>query len=215
MIVPKLLFENERVKVHDLRLEVGESIRTTLEFPTVRWQVDDGWVKGGGDNAVQKIHDKEVIFEESGTTCFLENAASQQDQQFRQIWFEILREPSRSEQEVEKALSESIYTSDVGTKLLFENRWCRAWDFYLEPGEGDPLLAHHHVLDYVFVYVAKGRLLGYTHDGQPGLFDSVNEDGDVTWFNIPRGAEKDVNHAHGGKNGYDNLPMREYLLELK
>lgn len=92
---------------------------------------------------------------------------------------------------------------------------CRVWDFYLEPGGGDPLSPHHHVLDYAFVYVAKGRLLGSHHDGRPGLFDSVNEDGDVTWFDIPEGAGQDPTHAHGGKNGYDDLPMREYLVELK
>ena len=87
--------------------------------------------------------------------------------------------------------------------------------YSLAPNEGDPLLPHHHVLDYVFVYVAAGRLLGYTHDGKPGLFDSINEDGDVTWNDIPDGAELDPTFAHGGKNGYEDKPMREYLVELK
>jgi hypothetical protein len=76
-------------------------------------------------------------------------------------------------------------------------------------------MAHHHVLDYVYVYVAKGRLLGFTHDGKPGLFDSINEDGDVTWNDIPDGAESNPNFAHGGVNGYNDMPMREYLVELK
>jgi hypothetical protein len=60
-----------------------------------------------------------------------------------------------------------------------------------------------------------GRLLGYTADGQPGLFDSNNEDGDVQWFDIPEGAGADPAYAHGGRNGYDDRPMREYLVELK
>ena len=102
-----------------------------------------------------------------------------------------------------------------GTALLFENRWCRVWDFYLEPGAGDPCDIHHHVLDYAFVYVAPGRLLGSHSDGTPGLFDSINEDGDVTWFDIPDGAAEDAAFAHGGTNGYDDRPMREYLVELK
>jgi hypothetical protein len=45
------------------------------------------------------------------------------------------------------------------------------------------------------VYVAKGRLLGSTHDGKLGLFDSINVDGDVTCFDIPDGAERDVNES--------------------
>lgn len=207
----KLLFENERVRVSDIRLSAGESIQQTLEFPTVRWQVDDGWHKGPNGQPV-RVDDREVVFDEVGTECNIENAG---DGTYRQVWFEIKKDPLRTEEQVEKLLSEAVYTTNVGTTLLLENRWCRVWDFYLEPGEGDPLAPHHHVLDYVFVYVAKGRLLGYSHDGTPGLFDSVNEDGDVTWFEIPDGAEKDVHFAHGGKNGYDDLPMREYLVELK
>lgn len=211
MVIPKLLFENERVRVSDLRLPAGESMQTSLNFPTVRWQVDEGWQKGL-DGETVKVDDKHVIFDDSGTGCNIENIGKDN---YRQIWFEIKQEPSRTEEEVKRALSEAVYTTDVGTKLLLENRYCRVWDFYLEPGGGDPSVPHHHCLDYVFVYIAKGRLLGYSHDGQPGLFDSVNEDGDVTWFYIPEGAEKDVNYAHGGKNGYDDLPMREYLVELK
>ena len=95
-------------------------------------------------------------------------------------------------------------------------RYCRVWDFYLEPDEGDPATnTHHHVLDYVFVYVAQGRLLGYHPDGTPGLFDSINEDNDVCWFDIPSNAPELLEYAHGGKNGYKDKPMREYLVELK
>lgn len=90
-----------------------------------------------------------------------------------------------------------------------------AQDFFLAPGEGDFDQPHHHVLDYCFVYVAPGRLLGSHHDGTPGLFDSINDDNDVTWFDIPENAFRDRAYAHGGKNGYDDRPMREYLVELK
>ena len=90
---------------------------------------------------------------------------------------------------------------------------CAASD--LPPGGGDPSNIHHHCLDYCFIYVAPGRLLGSHADGTPGLFDSVNEDNDVTWFDIPEGAADDAAFAHGGVNGYDDRPMREYLVELK
>lgn len=85
----------------------------------------------------------------------------------------------------------------------------------LPPGGGDPSDIHHHCLDYCFIYVAPGRLLGSHADGTLGLFDSVNEDNDVTWFDIPEGAADDAAFAHGGVNGYDDRPMREYLVELK
>ena len=208
MTVPKLLFENDRVCVSDLRLaKRGDSIRRTLQYPTVRWQVNEG-IRAGD----VVVPDKTVVFDEPQTICEIENGG---DTEFRQIWFEIKQDPKRSEEVTRKLLDSAIYSTDVGTELLLENKYCRVWDFYYGPGEGDPLKPHHHVLDYVFVYVAKGRLLGYSHDGKPGLFDSVNEDGDVTWFDLPDGAEKDPNCAHGGKNGYDDIPMREYLVELK
>jgi hypothetical protein len=210
------LFENERVRVSDLRLGPGESIRKTLEFPTIRWQVDQGIQRFRTSQkehiATKVIPDKTVIFEEQNTICEIENGG---DSLFRQVWFELKQQPRRTEEETKKILSEAIYSTDVGTELLFENKWCRVWDFCLDPDGGDPSKPHHHVLDYVFVYVAKGRLLGYSHDGKPGLFDSINEDGDVTWFDIPDGAGQDRNHAHGGKNGYPDIPMREYLVELK
>lgn len=107
--------------------------------------------------------------------------------------------------------------SDFNKIFFFSfNKYCRVWDFYLAPDEGDPSRnTHHHVLDYVFVYVAPGRLLGYHPDGRPGLFDSINENNDVSWFDIPPDAPEDTTFAHAGKNGYKDKPMREYLVELK
>lgn len=207
MKTPKVLFDNDRIRVSDLRLSPGESSKVTFTYPTVRWQVDEGL------DATGVITDKQVYFQENDSTCELRNVAS--DSTLRQVWFEIKKKPRRSEEETKEILANAVYSTDVGTELLFENRWCRVWDFCLGIGEGDSSVPHHHVLDYVYIYVAPGRLLGYRHDGTPGLFDSINEDGDVTWNDIPDGAELDPEYAHGGKNGYDHLPMREYLVELK
>ena len=249
-----------RVRVSDVRLKPGETIKATFTLPTVRWQVDsgthtdeqgdndnsdesevdDGNTKNRRDVIIHHVADKQVMFEEPSNTIHIRNAAAEvvevaaaaaddgsSDNDvdnineknmmiYRQIWFEIKGDkPKYTEKEIQHKLSKSIYPSNVGTKLLFENCWCRVWDFYLEPDGGNPNEPHHHCLDYVFIYVAKGRLLGYTHDGQPGLFDSINEDCDVTYFDIPENAYLDVNYAHGGKNGYDTIPMREYLVELK
>ena len=48
------------------------------------------------------------------------------------------------------------------------------------------------------------------------MFDSVSRDNDVTWNYIPENAIDDpITYSHGGKNGFDDKPMREYLVELK
>lgn len=209
MLTP--IFENARVRVSDLRLPTLAALSLLHAFPTVRWQVDAGTHRIHGADPTP-VKDKTVDFAEAGTIFDCQNVGNEE---YRQIWVEIKEPPKRTDDEVRALLARAKFSTDVGTELLFENRYCRAWDFFLKPGAGDPADAHHHVLDYCFVYVAPGRLLGSHADGRPGLFDSINEDNDVTWFDIPDGAADDDGFAHGGKNGYEDRAMREYLLELK
>jgi len=185
------------------------------QWPTIRWQVDPGqhWLSiNGAEAELSDVADREVFWLDPGVTWQLSNAGLGI---YRQIVFEIMQAPKHSEAQIQELLKKAIYSTDVGTKLLLENRFCRVWDFYLEPGQGDPDLKHHHVMDNVFVYVAPGRLLGYHHDGRPGLFDDVKDDNEVTWEDVPDSAAENLEFAHGGKNGYDDKPMREYLVELK
>lgn len=208
----RVLFENHRVRVSNFVLPSGETARCEHGVPTVRWQVGKALhqIDGGAPTAAE---DKDVSWCAAGTSFDLSNRCSINS---RQVLFELLGPPRYTEAEVNDLLGRAVYSTDVGTSLLLENEYVRVWDFYLAPGEGDPRTnAHHHVLDYVFVYVAQGRLLGYHPGGEPGLFDSVNDDGDVTWFDIPPSAPEDASYAHAGKNGYDDRPMREYLVELK
>lgn len=207
-----LLFANERVRVSNFILPSGETARCAHAGPTVRWQVGGALHERDGAAPVA-ARDKDVSFEPAGSSFELSNRCSSNS---RQIIFELLQPPKHTEAEVADLLARAIHPTDVGTSLLLENEFVRVWDFFLPPGAGDPSTnTHHHVLDYVFVYVAKGRLLGYHAGGAPGLFDSVNEDGDVSWFDIPPTAPEDAAFAHAGKNGYDDRPMREYLVELK
>jgi hypothetical protein len=214
-----LLFENERMRITDFRLPPGASGGLAKHgYPTVRWQVGDGLLQVldsecGATAAATAVADKHVDWVDAGLSFLVTNAHASEE--FRQVCWEFKQPPRRTEAEVRQLLDAAIYTTDVGTALLFENQYCRVWDFFLEPGEGDIGQPHHHVLDYCFVYVAAGRLLGSHHDGTPGLFDSVNEDCDVTWFDIPESAPGDPRFAHGGRNGYEDQPMREYLVELK
>lgn len=115
----------------------------------------------------ERVADKRVTWAEAGSGFTVCNAG---EGEWRQVCWEFKQRPRRSEAEVHALLSSAIYTTCVGTDLLFENEYCRAWDFYLPPGGGDAGEPHHHVLDYAFVYVAKGRLLGArSTDGAAGL----------------------------------------------
>ena len=58
--------------------------------------------------------------------------------------------------EVEALLARAVWPTDVGTALLFENEWCRAWDFTFPPGGGDDRAVHQHCLDYVFCFPCGG-----------------------------------------------------------
>lgn len=209
----RLLLENLRTRVSDLRLPAGATLRQSHPFPTVRWQVGASSHSIDGAAAVEVV-DKAVHFAAAGAEWELTVPASEQ-RPWRQVLFEIKQPPRFTPAAVAGRLKSAIHTTAVGTDLVFENDLVRCWDFCLAPGGGDPGAPHHHVLDYAFVYVAAGRLLGYFADGSPGAFDSINEDCDATWFSIPDDAPSDVAWAHGGKNGYDDRPMREYLVELK
>ena len=121
---PKILFENHRVCVSDIRLQKGEAYSRVMKFPTVRWQVDEGI-----DKSIGRVADKQVFFQDPDTSCDLCNAAVDDDSVFRQVWFELKQPPRRSEEQTKEILKRAIYTTDVGTELLFENRWCRVWDF--------------------------------------------------------------------------------------
>ena len=115
----------------------------------------------------ERVADKRVMWAEAGSGFTVCNAG---EGEWRQVCWEFKQRPRRSEAVVRALLSSAIYTTCVGTDLLFENEYCRAWDFYLPPGGGDAGEPHHHVLDYAFVYVAKGRLLGArSTDGAAGL----------------------------------------------
>ena len=57
---------------------------------------------------------------------------------------------------MEALLARAVWPTDVGTALLFENEWCRAWDFTFPPGGGDDRAVHQHCLDYVFCFPCGG-----------------------------------------------------------
>mmetsp|Transcript_44705 Transcript_44705/g.93791 ORF Transcript_44705/g.93791 Transcript_44705/m.93791 type:complete len:274 (+) Transcript_44705:78-899(+) len=229
-----LLFSNDRIKVSDFRLRPSQTAKCHHDHPTVRWQVAyDGIAQckvdvsnaDDGDKNIQDtpctVIDRQVYFVDKGTTWEITNTSTDETE-YRQIVFEFLSDqPNYTNKEIQELFAMANYSTDVGTKLVFENDLCRCWDFYLDPSEGGGAdTVHHHCLDYVFINVAPSRLLGVhpeTLSLKPDelLFDSVSDDNQVTWNSIPKEAATDSSFAHGGKNGYDDSPMREYLIELK
>jgi hypothetical protein len=50
----------------------------------------------------------------------------------------------------------SEVSTDIGTKLLFENDRIRVWEMVLQPGEY--VHVHRHVYDHCFVYTTPSRI---------------------------------------------------------
>ena len=76
----------------------------------------------------ERVADKRVTWAEAGSGFTVCNAG---EGEWRQVCWEFKQRPRRSEAEVHALLSSAIYTTCVGTDLLFENEYCRAWDLVL------------------------------------------------------------------------------------
>ncbi len=72
-------------------------------------------------------------------------------------------------------------SSEVGTKLLFENDRVRVWDLCLEPGESTGL--HRHEFDYFYVVIGGGALQGKHADGSTKPAEDLS-DGEVRFREI-------------------------------
>ena len=125
-----LLFENERIRVSDFRLSPGARGGTgSHPYPTIRWQVGDGChilEHNGADSSIPAVvDDKSVLWIDAGDPfqCFNSHSSAE----YRQICWEIKQPPRHTEDEVRAMLDGAIYSTEVGTTLLFENRFCRVW----------------------------------------------------------------------------------------
>lgn len=102
-------------------------------------------------------------------------------------------------------MSEQAISSDVGTKLLFENDRVRVWDLCLEPGQSSGL--HRHTDDYFYVVIGDGTLQGADAAGNKKNAHTM-QDGEVH-FN-----ELDGEAVHEAINVGDG-PWRNIIVELK
>ena len=96
-------------------------------------------------------------------------------------------------------------SSQVGSKLLFENERVRVWDLRLEPGESTGL--HRHTDDYLYVVIGGGDLEGVSADGSKRPAEKM-ADGEVRFRNI------DGEDIHEAINSGDE-PWRNIIVELK
>jgi quercetin dioxygenase-like cupin family protein len=97
-------------------------------------------------------------------------------------------------------------TTEVGTRLLFENDRVRVWDLRLEPGESTGL--HHHDTDYLYVAIGGGTLQGVEAVGTKRPLNTM-ADGEVRFRPIGKDGE-----IHEAINVGDE-PWRNIVVELK
>ncbi len=96
-------------------------------------------------------------------------------------------------------------SSEVGTRLLFENDRVRVWDLCLQPGESTGL--HRHEFDYLYVVIGGGTLQGKNANGSNKPVEDFS-DGDVRFREI------DGEDIHEAVNIGD-VPWRNIVVELK
>ena len=99
-----------------------------------------------------------------------------------------------------------IPSTEVGSRILFENDRVRVWDLRLAPGESTGVHAHH--CDYFYVVIGDGELNAINPDGST-LHCGTMRDGDVHYRAID--GEPAVHEAiNAGKQEWRNI-----IVELK
>lgn len=95
-------------------------------------------------------------------------------------------------------------STNVGTKLLFENDRVRVWEMRLKPGESSE--RHTHRNDYLFVYLAPAQLTLFPDDGAPET--SQAHPGGVEYSEVGQGIRHRVQNTGDSEHW-------EILVELK
>lgn len=101
-------------------------------------------------------------------------------------------------------MNDGAVSTDVGTRLLFENERVRVWDLNLVPGQSTGL--HRHESDFFYIAIGGGTLQGIDAEGNLGE-PSTMEDGHVVFRNIPN------EEVHEAVNVGDE-PWRNIVVEL-
>ena len=96
-------------------------------------------------------------------------------------------------------------STNVGTRLLFENDRVRVWDLQLAPGEATGL--HRHTNDFLYVVIGDGTLQTVFADGSRDAPREMH-DGDVRYREV---AGETVHEAIN----VGDRPWRNIVVEIK
>jgi len=99
-------------------------------------------------------------------------------------------------------------TTNVGTRLMFENDHVRVWDLVLAPGES--LEKHIHTTTYLFI-VSSGGLIRFANPDNPADYHDVQFTDDQVTFVDVKGDGKVDNRL----NNIGAKLHRNYVVELK
>jgi hypothetical protein len=103
--------------------------------------------------------------------------------------------------------SEARKLGDVGTKVLFENEYCRVWEMDLAPGEAGDVHRHQH--PYVLVILDGDRIAAIPEPDSPIHGEYFEAD-----VNAPMVVEMPAGGIETAKNIGDKR-YYELLIEIK
>jgi len=210
----RVLFENDRVRVWEQRLEPGESLAGHVHrLPYFYVVLTGGSIQLG--EGLWRSRPDEIDFYpiESGheqSDPRLENVG---ETVHRSIVVELKPEPpggyDRSRITTGAAPGGRTPPSDsVGTALMFKNDRVRVWDLALAPGQ--ELAKHIHRVDNFYVVVSGGLIRFENPDDASDYRDVQFADDQVTWVNVPPEGKIDNRLTNVGTK-----PHRNYVVELK
>jgi len=218
----KVLLENERVRIVDIKIEPNHSHVLKFAHPTITWQCTEGshsFSLNGSPKTTQVVKDKNVCFYPAKSTIDITNTGASV---YRQLIFEMLIPPKYSEAEFQGLIKRALHSTTVGDYIIFENEYCRVWDLVIPPGGGTVESLHQHVVDYAFVPYGPHPHDLIAHDVNSEVMAEYHfNDGDVKFSHIRNGGfEADGKTlekwpTHWPENANKEFAFIEALVEFK
>lgn len=208
----EVLLESSRLRMLDFRLPAGKRVEVEHTVPTVRWEVLD-----------PNLPTAWPMFFKGCSRHWVENTGAEER---REIVFEILGPPEKSEDEVRSLMNAAKYPTLIGTELMLENRYCRLVELKRPPGTTRPSEFHQHVLDYGMVFLHGSILkIWQPQEKDQQEAEEVEEvhfkDAHSIYKTIERGGFDEEGHPHRGwaahnvTNCQNDRWLRVYHVELK
>jgi quercetin dioxygenase-like cupin family protein len=194
----RILYENERVRVLDQRLEPGRSERIHSHPPYVKYVLTSyrGTVtySNGNTSAVRRI--------EPGRVMWFDKEIHAQKNSGKTVMHAIMFELKGAHvvQPTPETPDDPLKVAGKTHKLLFENEWVRVLEFRLQPKESTP--SHHH-RDGVFYVLSGGNITETLSDGKTN--EVTLSDADVKWTDA---------RSHKVKNS-GTTEVKMVMVELK